>query len=543
MKGKLTLQQRLILPIALLGLVALLSNLLAVFSINNVHANAGTIVDEFMVSETRLEEIRRSMMDIHRLALSHIVAADHATMIRLVQEIKAEEAALDEQLAAYEDFVSESGGQEETYRSLLRDYDAFKHALVSLVCASADSRTQQAYATANGDVAVWSGAAEEDIDELYASVSSQAEAARGRLTAVYITSLATSAVTLILGVLLVAAAFRIIRQYVIAPIHDAMGMLQDSSERISGVVGEVRSRTRTSSGSVRKLSGLTEQLSAALEEVAGGAAAISGNAAGTQSDTKDMAEECSAITAYSAGMRGRAEEMERSAQTEMETVRARTEEIMAVLNQAIEKSHSVNQIGTLTKDILSISSSTDLIAINASIEASRAGAAGKGFAVVAQEIRKLADACAETANHIQEVSAVVTGAVDYLSGSAGELADYLGRAIVSQLEKSVQAGRQYREDSVYIGRSMEAFQQRADRLRTSMDEVAASISSISSAIDGAASGIAGAVGSTRALVDDMAGITARMDTNQEIVGELQRQMDVFANLEGDQQHERFHENG
>ena len=160
MKGKLTLQQRLILPIVLLGLVALLSNILAVFGINNVHANAGTIVDEYMASETQLEEIRRSMMDIHRLALSHIVAADHATMIRLVQEIKAEEAALDERLAAYESAVDE--GDMDTYRALLRDYDAFKHALVHLVCASADSKTQDAYATANGDVASYGGAAEAD---------------------------------------------------------------------------------------------------------------------------------------------------------------------------------------------------------------------------------------------------------------------------------------------------------------------------------------------------------------------------------------------
>ena len=51
MRGKLTLQQRLILPIVLLGLVTLLSNVLAVFSINNVHSNASTIVDEYMVSE------------------------------------------------------------------------------------------------------------------------------------------------------------------------------------------------------------------------------------------------------------------------------------------------------------------------------------------------------------------------------------------------------------------------------------------------------------------------------------------------------------
>lgn len=528
MKGKLTLQQRLILPILLLGLVTLLSNLLAVFSINNVHSNAGTIVDRYMVSETRLEEIRRSMMDIHRLALSHIVAADHTTMIRLVQQIKEEEAGLDQQLAGYQPFV---GGEDaETYRALLQNYDSFKHSLVYLVCASADSKTQDAYAIANGDVAAWSGAVEQQIDTLYASVSGQAEAAKNRLSAVYLTALVTSAATLVIGVLLVMAAFRIIRRYVIAPIRDAMGMLQDSSQRISGVVGDVRQRTKTSSGSVRELSGLTERLSSALEEIAGNTAAIRASAAGTQGDARSMAQECSAITAYAVAMRGRAEKMEQEAQNEEEAVRAKTEEILSVLDGAIEKSRQVDRIGILTKDILSISSSTDLIAVNASIEAARAGEAGKGFAIVAQEIRQLADSCAETAGHIQEVSGVVTGAVEYLSGSARELSDYLGKAIFTQLERSVQAGHQYREDSYYIGRSMEEFNGRTAHLGTAMDEIAGSISGISKAIDGAVAGINGAAGSTRVLVDDMAGITAGMDTNQEIVGELKKQMDVFANL-------------
>ena len=233
-------------------------------------------------------------------------------MIRLVRESKAEEAELDQRLADY----TASAAQEEleTCRALAEDYDAFKHALVHLVCASADSKTQDAYATANGDVASYGGAAEADIDALYASVSAQAEAAQGRLTAVYITSLVVSAAALLAGILLVLAAFRIIRRYVITPIRDAMGMLQDSSERISGVVGEVRQRTKTSSGSVRSLSGLTQQLSDALREIAGSAAAISASAAGTQNDAKHMAEECSAITAYSVDIRKRAEEMERSAQ-------------------------------------------------------------------------------------------------------------------------------------------------------------------------------------------------------------------------------------
>ncbi len=528
MKGRLTLQQRLILPIILLGLITLLSNLLAVFSINNVHANAGRIVDSSMASEERLEDIRRSVMDIHRLALSHIVAADHATMIQLVQEIKAEEAALDEKLGAYQEFVSEK--EREAYQSLQDSYGEFKHALVYLVSASADSKTQEAYATANGDVASWSRAAEAEIDALSDAVRQEAGEAKGRLTLVYVISLITSAITLVVGIFLVAAAFRIIRRYVLTPIRDTMGTLQDSSERISGVVGEVRQRARHSNDSVRTLSRLTEQLSAALEEVAGSAAAITASAAGTQEDTQRMAEECSAITAYSTGMRERAEEMERAARLETKVIQDKTADIMTMLDEAIEKSHSVDQIRALTEDILNISSSTNLIAVNASIEAARAGAAGAGFSVVAQEVHKLADSCAETASHIQQVSGVVTGAVEYLANNARELTSYLSRVIAEQLERSVQAGQQYREDSDYIGQAMVEYNGRVERLKGAIDQIAVSISSISGSIDGAASGISGAAGSTRVLVDDMEGITGRMDANQEIVGELQKQMDMFANL-------------
>jgi len=528
MKGRLTLQQRLILPIILLGLITLLSNLLAVFSINNVHANAGRIVDSSMASEERLEDIRRSVMDIHRLALSHIVAADHATMIQLVQEIKAEEAALDEKLGAYQEFVSEK--EQEAYQSLQDSYGEFKHALVYLVSASADSKTQEAYATANGEVASWSRAAEAEIDALSDAVSQEAGEAKGRLTLVYVISLITSAITLVVGIFLVAAAFRIIRRYVLTPIRDTMGTLQDSSERISGVVGEVRQRARHSNDSVRTLSRLTEQLSAALEEVAGSAAAITASAAGTQEDTQRMAEECSAITAYSTGMRERAEEMERAARLETKVIQDKTADIMTMLDEAIEKSHSVDQIRALTEDILNISSSTNLIAVNASIEAARAGAAGAGFSVVAQEVHKLADSCAETASHIQQVSGVVTGAVEYLANNARELTSYLSRVIAEQLERSVQAGQQYREDSDYIGQAMVEYNGRVERLKGAIDQIAVSISSISGSIDGAASGISGAAGSTRVLVDDMEGITGRMDANQEIVGELQKQMDMFANL-------------
>ena len=182
MKNKLRIKHRLILPVIMLGVVALISNILSVFSIHNVNANASDIVDNYMTGAAKLEEIRRSITNTHKMALSHIVAADYQTMIQEVKKIKAEEAVLEENLQGFRKYIT---GEEETvFQQLLDNYDSFRHSLVFLVCASADSKTQDAYAMANGDVDLWSEAAEADNDALYASVSRQAEAARDRKSVV-----------------------------------------------------------------------------------------------------------------------------------------------------------------------------------------------------------------------------------------------------------------------------------------------------------------------------------------------------------------------
>ncbi len=168
MKKKLTIQQRLILPIILLGIVALISNALSVIGINNVNFNAAEIVDNDMVGLEILQNIRHTTTNIHKMALSHIVATDYNTMIAVVEQIKEEEVTLETYLEEYENYVTED--EEAIYAQLLEDYDSFKHALVYLVCASADSKTQDAYAYANGDVADFGSAMAGDIDELYGAV-------------------------------------------------------------------------------------------------------------------------------------------------------------------------------------------------------------------------------------------------------------------------------------------------------------------------------------------------------------------------------------
>ena len=72
-----SLKHRLIIPIALLGIVALLSNILSIINIRNVNASASNIADNYMEGKERLAEICQTSMDIHKMALSHIVATDY----------------------------------------------------------------------------------------------------------------------------------------------------------------------------------------------------------------------------------------------------------------------------------------------------------------------------------------------------------------------------------------------------------------------------------------------------------------------------------
>ena len=528
MKKKLTIQQRLILPIILLGVVALFSNVLSVFSINNVNSNASKIVDNYMVGSETLQNIRHSTTDIHKMALSHIDAPDYNTMITVVAKIKEEEAILEEYLKEYKNYVTED--EEAVYAQLLQNYDSFKHALVYLVCASADSHTADAYAYANGDVAHFGSAIADNTNELYAAVRERTDSARHKLLMVYIISLVIAAASIITCLILVLAAIRIIKKYVIAPIKDTVDTLQESSQKLDEVTGEVLKHTRTSGRSARGLSSLADSLSTAIQKVANNAAIINNSASDMKGDVHDMANECSTIMDYSSAMKVRANEMEASAQTNTKAIQQKASDILDVLEEAIENSKSVNQVNSLTKDIVAISSTTNLIALNASVEAMRAGEAGKGFAVVASEIKTLANSCSETAGRIQEVNQIVTNAVHNLSRHSQDMADYLSGTILTEFQEFIRSGRQYKEDADYVKEMIDAFNSRTDRLRNSMVEIADSIDSISKAIDEGADGINGVAGSTKSLVADMADITGRMDTNREIVDELKKQMEVFADF-------------
>ena len=316
-----------------------------------------------------------------------------------------------------------------------------------------------------------------------------------------------------------------------------MGKLQDifkiiinNSNRMEQVVNEVRDSVMTSNGSVSDLSALTQELSATMEEMSGNVAVINQNTEAVKQEVDVIADRTTDISNYTKEMKEHADLLEASARANMESTSMKVNEILAVLNKAIEESNSVNQVNNLTEDILNIASQTNLLALNASIEAARAGDAGRGFAVVATEISQLASASQEAANHIQQINKIVISAVHNLAEHANGLVQYMNDAILPEFETFVESGSEYKKKASVIERSMDEFENKTDSLKETMGEIAAAINTIAHAIEEGVNGVANAADSTQELVSDMDNISKRMDENFEIAGDLKKETAIFTKL-------------
>lgn len=564
-----------LIPVFILGFVSVVSNILAVTNIKRVNANATQIANGYMNCISELGDIQKETLLIHRLGLSHIVATDLNTMISLVETIRSEQETLETYLDDFQEYVTDDNKAE--YDALVSNYEGMKYELANLMAYSANNDNEAAYALANGKIADYSSAMQESIAAIRTNVSENADVAKEQLAAVYRTAIAASTASIIISVAALLATLICVFRLVIIPllktqkeitniiedidkregdltrrvsvhanqevaavgngINVFMDKLQDifkvivnNSTRMESVVGEVRDSVVTSNGSVSDLSALTEELSATMEEMSANASLINTNTESVKQEVDQIAERTSEINAYTREMKEHADSMEASARENMESTGAKVNEILTVLNQAIEDSKSVNQVNSLTDDILNIASQTNLLALNASIEAARAGEAGRGFSVVATEISQLAAASQEAANRIQQINRVVTEAVGNLTEHSNGLVQYMNDSILPEFEAFVDAGSAYREKATHIETSMGDFTEKTEVLKKTMAEIADSINTIAHAIEEGVKGVSSAADSTQVLVGDMEDITRHMDENQHIAADLKRETEVFKKL-------------
>ena len=571
-KKRLSLKYIILVQVIILGIVSVVSNIWSMNSLKRVNDTATKIVEENLYNITSLSEIQKEASAIHRLALSHIIASDFDSMVALVDSVRAEEAKLDAMLDEYSKRLPKD--DEQAFTQFISSYEGLKYEIANLLAYSGNSKKTAAYELANGAVSEYSSDMDAQVETMMSNAGTQSEKASAELAAKYSSARVRGMfiimlILVLLFVTLYGVFMLVIRKLNVATkeikgiikgiddrqgdltrritilsndevaalgngINTFMEKLQNimkliiiNSQKLEAVVGEVQQNLHTSNDSAADLSAVTEELSATMQEIGESASVINQNAEAVLEKVVEIAGKSGEINEYSKGMKESADKLEADARTNMERTNLKVNEILNVLNQAIEDSRSVEQVNGLTNDILNISSQTNLLALNASIEAARAGEAGRGFAVVAEQIRQLADSSRETANHIQQINGIVTNAVHNLSDNADNLVSYMKESILPEFAAFVEGGAQYRENATYIEGVMNEFTEKTDALKNEVDSIADSISSITHAIEEGAKGVNGAAQSTQTLVADMDNINERMNENREIASALQKETDVF----------------
>lgn len=574
-KKKLSTKLIILIPVFILGIFSIISNVMSVSNIRNVNRSAVQISEVSLKNVSGLAEIQKQTQDIHNLGLSHIIAVDLDSMIQLVEKIRSQEDALEKDLESYKTYVTPDTQKE--YNDIKKKYEELKYECANVMAFSAAGKNEDAYELANGKISKCADAIESDIESIKKIVNQDADAQRQKLTSAYHSSIGTSVVTILISIAALFSAMVAVLRWVIYPLtntnreineiisgidnrqgdltrrvtitnnkevasvggginafmaklQEIFRMISSNSRDLEGVVNEVRESVQTSNGSVSDLSALTEELSATMQDISDNASRINENTESVAGEVKSIAEKTIEINQYTKEMKEHAEAMEHAARENMDTTGAKVNDIVSVLSQAIEDSNSVNQVDNLTNDILNIASQTNLLALNASIEAARAGDAGKGFAVVASEISQLAAASQEAANNIQSINAIVITAVHNLADNANGLVEYMNEKILPEFQKFVESGGAYHDKATFIESVMADFEAKTDSLQNSMDEIANSVNTISHAIEEGVSGVVSAADSTQVLVSDMDKISKKMDENFAIAEGLKKETSVFTKL-------------
>jgi methyl-accepting chemotaxis protein len=194
---------------------------------------------------------------------------------------------------------------------------------------------------------------------------------------------------------------------------------------------------------------------------------------------------------------------------------------------ALEQSKTIEKIDELAKVIIMITDQTNLLSLNAQIEAARAGDTGRGFAVVADEIGKLAEDSKRAVAEIQKVTQTVLAAFNNLIASAKWVADFIDSAVIQDYKKLVIVGDDYTLEAKSVDNLSADLSHTAAELAESVRDVATAIGEMATTINQGASGTQVIAEKTDAVVEKAKAINNEMKKTDSSINRLKQLVDKF----------------
>ena len=312
----------------------------------------------------------------------------------------------------------------------------------------------------------------------------------------------------------------------IGALANAFNKMKDNFQQ---VIVNIQSNTVELSNSSNELSSSTASISQMGENVANRTqdtatmannmkAAAHDSAIGIEETAQGLqliAEETQTVHQNAAQMRDTAESglvTIEAAQTQMEVIE-RSTLLVADLSHNLTKQSQ--EIGNISKLITDITEQTNLLALNAAIEAARAGEHGKGFAVVADEVRKLAEQSKHSANQIVDLTVTIQTDTKNV-----ELAANNGLASVRDgvtiIQEAGEAFDSIHHNIVTVTEGIEHISATSQQISASSEEVSASVHEISSSADATATNIeqiASATGELSSSLFEIQSVASKLTNN------------------------------
>lgn len=209
--------------------------------------------------------------------------------------------------------------------------------------------------------------------------------------------------------------------------NDEIGLIiekmKELTQSLGNIVGRIRNSSDTMSANSYELNDTSSQtlaanneISKAVEDVAEGSTGmassiskINENLEEMSRETKDINESVDEIRNQTAAVQDSSKIMNDKIKSMQDSSHKMDDGISAISKRIETVNTTVDKVSNIVSVIEEISSETNLLSLNASIEAARAGDAGKGFAVVAQEIRVLSD---NTNTELENIKQIISSLVE-----------------------------------------------------------------------------------------------------------------------------------